>query len=71
MVLRLCLAVLVTERGERVSGEIRLLGSELGDRIDEGDVTCSLLRRKLPFEEIVELHWPSGDILFGSHKIST
>lgn len=68
--LLLCLAVFVTDKGDKVSGLSKLLGSEFGDSTEPfGDVTCSLLKLP-PFEDTVEVHCPSGDILFGSQTTS-
>lgn len=69
--LLLCLVVLVADKGDSVSGLNKLLGSEFGDRTEPfGDVTGSL-RKLPPFEDTVEVHCPSGDILFGSQTTTS
>lgn len=67
MVLLLCRAPLLIDKGDSVSGEKTL--SELGERIELGEVILlRLLFLRLPLDEMVELlHCPSGDIRFGSH----
>lgn len=54
MVLLLCLAPLLTDKGDNVSGDIIL--SELGDRTEFGEVKLfKLLFLILPLDEMVEL----------------
>lgn len=71
--LLLCLVVFAADKGDSVSGLSKLLGSEFGDKTVEpfGDITGSPLRKLPPFDDTVDMHCPSGDILFGSQTTTS